>query len=221
VIALFGTRPNLKFVFKFVSIVVILVISLTLVSNSIYPNANPYFFVPTSFLAERQNVRPVSRNRVHALIRAFLFNNIAAPSPLLSNKDIPFTQFRFYRAEDYKTSKYSTPLQSATEWAWFALLAVAAVFFVKDFKSQNMSLILSLLGCVLFNLLIHLRYGKELFLYSPNWTYAIILLIGISWGNLLARKWFKILIVVFLLLLILNNSALLYTIMENSAPYIN
>lgn len=220
VIALFGARPNFKFVFKYGFGVVMLVISLTLVSNLFYPNANPYFFVPSSFLAEEQNVRVVSLNRGQALVRAFLFNNIAAPSPLLSYKDIPFTQFRFYRAEDYTISEYSTPLQSVTGWVWAALLAVAAIFFVKDFKSQNIRLTLSLLGCVAFNLLLHLRYGKELFLYSPNWTYAVVLLLGISWKKLFAYKWFQILLIAFLALLMLNNAALIHTIMETSAPYI-
>ena len=158
--------------------------------------------------------------RDRALVRAFLFNNIAAPSPLLSYKDIPFTQFRFYRAEDYTISEYSTPLQSVTGWVWATLLAVAAIFFVKDFKSQNIRLTLSLLGCVAFNLLLHLRYGKELFLYSPNWTYAVVLLLGISWKNLFAYKWFQILLIAFLALLMLNNAALIHTIMETSAPYI-
>jgi hypothetical protein len=220
VIALFGTRPNLKNVLKYIFIVVVLVVSLTLVSNLFYPNASPYFFVPSSFRAEEQNVRAVSLNRAQALVRAFLFNNIVAPSPLLSHKDIPFTQFRFYRAEDYKISAYSTPLQSTTGWIWFAFLAVAAIFFVKDFRSQNMRLSLSLLGCVFLNLLIHLKYGKELFLYSPNWTYAIVLLLGISWKNLLAHKWFQILLIAFLVLLMFNNAALLYTIMKDSVPYI-
>jgi hypothetical protein len=220
VIALFGTRPNVKFTFKYIFTVVVLVISLTLASNVFYPNSSPYFFVPSSFFAEQQNVRAVSLNRAQALTRAFLFNNIVAPRPLLSHKDIAFTQFRFYRAEDYKISEYDTPLQSTTGWAWFALLAVAAIFFVKDFKSQNVKLTLSLLGCVLFNLLIHLRYGKELFLYSPNWTYAIVLLLGISWKKLLVHKWFQIILIAFLFLLMLNNAALLYTIMEVSAPYV-
>lgn len=220
VLALFGAKPNFKFIFKYIFTVTALVVSLTLVSNVFYPNASPYFFVPSSFLAERQNVRTVSRNRAQALTLAFLFNNIAAPSPMMTHKDIPFTQFRFYRAEDYKISNYSTPLQSAVVRIWLALLAVAAIFFIKDFKSHPLSLTLSLIGCVLFNLLIHLRYGKELFLYSPNWTYAVVLLLSISWKSLLQHKWFQIALIAFLFLLILNNAALFRTIMEVSAPYI-
>jgi hypothetical protein len=219
-IALFGAKPNLKFMFRYVLIVLALVVSLTLMSSAFYPNASPYFFVPSSFLAERQNVRAISKNRIQALTRAFLFNNIAAPSPMMSHKDIPFTQFRFYRAEDYKISEYSTPLQAATARIWLAFLALAAIFFIKDFKSHPMSLTLSLIGCVLLSLLIHLRYGKELFLYSTNWTYAVVFLLGISWKSLLKYRWFQIMLVAFLLLLLLNNAALFRTIMEVSAPYI-
>lgn len=220
VIALFGAKPNLRFVVKYIFIVVVLVVSSTLVSNLAYPNAGPYFFVPSSFLAERQNVRAVSLNRSQALIRAFLFNDIVAPSPLLSHKDIAFTQFRFYRAEDFEISEYSTPLQSVTVWTWFAFLSVAAFFFIKDFKSHKVGLTRSLMACVMFNLLFHLRYGKELFLYSPNWTYAVVLLLGISWKNLLAHKRFQILLIAFLVLLMFNNAALLYTIISISSQYI-
>lgn len=220
VIALFGAKPNFKFMFRYVFTVVVLVVSLTLVSNVFYPNAAPYFFVPSSFLAERQNVRAVSKNRVQALIRAFAFNNIVAPTPMMEHNDLPFMQFRFYRAEDYKISEYSTPLQAATGWIWFALLISAAIFFVRDFKSHPMSLTLSLIGCVLLNLMIHLRYGKELFLYSPNWTYAVVLLLGISWKKILKYKWFQMVLIAFLLLLILNNIELFRTIMQVSALYI-
>jgi hypothetical protein len=220
VIALFVTKPDFKYIFRYVFIVVVLVVSLTLVSNAFYPNASPYFYVPSSFLAERQNVRAVSLNRAQALTRAFLFNNIAAPSPMLWNKDIPFTQFRFYRAEDYTISAYDTPLQSTTAWVWSAFLVLAVIFFIKDFKSHDWRLTLALIGCVAFNLLIHLRYGKELFLYSPNWTYAIVLLLGFSWKGLLKYKWFQFALLGFLLLLVLNNSALFIQIVEISAPYI-
>ncbi len=219
-IALFCAKPNLKFLVRYGFIVVTLVISLTLVSNVFYPNASPYFFVPSSFIAERNNVRGISLSRVQALTRAFLFNNIAAPTPMTFQDQIPFTQFRFYRAEDYTISRYSTPLQSAAEWAWLALLVVAVIFFIKDFKSHPMSLTLALIGCIAFNLLIHLKYGKELFLYSPNWTYAIVLLLGISWKSLLQRRVFQITLLAFLCLLILNNAALFRTIIEISAPYI-
>ncbi len=219
-IAMFGAKPDIKFMFKYAFAVIALVVSLTLVSNVLYPNAAPYFFVPSSFRAEEQNVRAISMNRAQALIRAFAFNNIAAPTPLTAHKDIPFTQFRFYRAEDYKLSRYSTPLQSAVERIWFAFLIAAAIFFVKDFKSHPLSLTLSLIGCVLLNLMIHLRYGKELFLYSPNWTYAVVLLLGISWKSLLQYKWFQIALSAFLLLLILNNIELFRAIMRISAPYI-
>lgn len=30
------------------------------------------------------------------------------------------------------------------------------------------------MGCMALNVGLHLRYGKELFLYTPNWTYVLI-----------------------------------------------
>ncbi|HND50411.1 MAG TPA: hypothetical protein PLL95_17715, partial [Anaerolineales bacterium] len=55
---------------------------------------------------------------------------------------------------------------------------------------------------------------KELFLYTPNWTYALILFLGLAWQKLHDQKWFQTLLVVFLLLLIWNNAILLQTILE-------
>lgn len=220
-IAVFCAKPNFKFIVKYAAIVAALTITLMLVGNVFYPNASPYFFVPSSLLAEEENVYPLSSSRAVALVRAFAFNNFAAPTPLTSFKDIPFTQFRFYRPEDGLLGRYNTPLQSATEKVWIALLLLAAIFFVKDFKSQPRHLILALFGCLFVNLIIHLRYGKELFLYSANWTYAVTLLLGFSWKSLLKHPWFQITLVAFLILLMFNNAALLQTLMNVSAVHVH
>jgi hypothetical protein len=221
VIAVFCSKPDFKFTLKYISLVVALTIALMLVGNVVYPNASPYFFVPSSLLVESENMYSPSTNRVVALARAFAFNNFAAPTPLTSYKDIPFTQFRFYRPEEYALSRYVTPLQYATEKIWIALLVLAAIFFVKDFKSHPPNLTLALIGCLLVNLVIHLRYGRDLFLYSSNWTYAVTLLLGISWKSLLKRGWFQVALIAFLVLLTANNLSLFYLLMEVSAPYVH
>ena len=64
------------------------------------------------------------------------------------------------------------------------------------------------------NVLIHLRYGKELFLYTPNWTYALILFLGLSWRTVADRKWFQIILLAFPSLLIWNNGILLLNILK-------
>jgi hypothetical protein len=56
---------------------------------------------------------------------------------------------------------------------------------------KHLRLYPALLMCMLFNVGLHLRYGKELFLYSPNWTYALILLMGLAWQGISQRRWFQ------------------------------
>jgi hypothetical protein len=70
------------------------------------------------------------------------------------------------------------------------------------------------MDCMALNMLLHLRYGKELFLYTPNWTYALVLLVGLSWQSLSDRKWFQALLLAFLILLAWNNSILVKTILD-------
>ncbi len=219
-LAFFSLKPNFKRAIRYGATVVSLTISLTLLGNVFYPNAAPYFFVPSTFLAERQNVRPVSRTRAVALVRAFAFNNFAAPEPLTSYKDVPFTQFRFYRAEDGTLSRYATPLQALAEKIWLAFLLLSAFFFIRDFRSHPPGLTLALVGCVLFNWLLHLHYGKELFLYSPNWTYAVALLLGLAWKRPLRSAPFQFAFAALLALLMWNNAALFETILRLSVPHL-
>ncbi|MFM8424216.1 MAG: hypothetical protein ACKOBL_03490, partial [Chloroflexota bacterium] len=58
------------------------------------------------------------------------------------------------------------------------------------------------------NMVLHLRYGKELFLYTPNWTYALILFLGLAWQRFHDKKWFQMVLLLFVSLLIWNNGIL-------------
>lgn len=215
VIAIFTVRPNLKTIFRFVASVLVLLVLLSLLNNLIYPDAHPFFFIPSALLAEEQNIFPLNALRIQALIRAFLFQNIVAPEPILYSGDIPFVQFRFFKPEIDTLSGYDFLLQDAAAWFWLALLIAAAVLFLVNFrKNQYNRISLALAGCMALNVALHLRYGKELFLYSPNWTYALILLLGLAWQPLSRYRWFQAVLLAFLIIMTLNNGALLTTIFD-------
>lgn len=215
VITLFVVRPNIKQMFRFMVSVFVFLILLTLLNNLLYPNAHPFFFVPSTLQAEQQNLFPLNPLRVQALTRAFFFHNIAAPSPIFWDKDIPFIQFRFFKPEIDELSQYDLPIQNVTASVWLGLLILAGVLFLLNIKKNpHLRLSIALMGCMAFNVVLHLRYGKELFLYTPNWTYALILLLGLSWQRLHRQRWFQIVLMVFLSLLIWNNGVLLQTILE-------
>ncbi|GAB4549502.1 MAG: hypothetical protein Fur002_26650 [Anaerolineales bacterium] len=218
-LALISVRPRFKFLLRYVFLTLALTVTLTLVSNIFYPAANPYFFVPSTFLSERQNVWSFSNNRAQALARAFALNNFIAPAPITLEGKIPFTQFRFYLAENGKMSAYDAPLAAFMARAWLVFLAFSAFFFVKKFKQHPWSIALALMGCVAFNLILHIRYGKEFFLYSANWTYAIILLLGLAWKAPLKSRWAQLALLALAALMMVNNMDLFRVILEKTEPY--
>lgn len=215
VIALFTVRPNIRGTVRFVVTVAVFLVLLTLLNNLLYPDAHPFFFVPSSLQAEEQNLFPLNALRIQALTRAFFFHNVAAPSLIFYDKDIPFIQFRFFKPEIDELSQYNLPIQDAVSWVWLALLFLGGVSSLINLrKSPHLRFSLALIGCMTLNLVLHLRYGKELFLYTPNWTYALVLLLGLSWQRLADRKWFQAVLLVFLFLLAWNNSILMKTILD-------
>ncbi len=221
-LAFFTTKPSLKAVFRFVASTLVLLVLLGLLNNLLFPGAHPLFFIPSSLLAEEQNIFPLNLLRMQALTRAFLFHNVVAPTPILFTGDIPFTQFRFFKPEINELSQYDTPLQSFTAWFWLGLILLAVVAFVGNYKRYNSNrLSLALLGCMALNAGLHLRYGKELFLYSPNWTYALILLLALAWQGFAKHRWFQITLLIFLVFLMLNNSLLMEMIFNELEPYLH
>lgn len=215
VIALFTVKPNVKQTIRFIVSVIVMLVLLTLLNNLLYPDAHPFFFVPSTLQAEQQNLFPLNALRVQALTRAFFFHNVAAPSPIFYDKDIPFIQFRFFKPEIDELSQYNLPIQDATSFVWLGLLLLGGVLFLIDLrKSPHVRFSLALIGCMALNLALHLRYGKELFLYTPNWTYALVLLLGLSWQGLADRRWFQAVLLAFLFLLVWNNSILIKTILD-------
>jgi len=212
-LALFTMKPNLKVMFRYIAVVLVLLVQLSLVNNLIFPDAQPFFFVPSALSAEERNFFPLNSLRGQALERAFLFSNVVAPSPILYTGDIPFTQFRFFKPEIQALSVYDTPLQTFTSWFWLGLILLGTVTFSMKFRTYKTNrLSLALLGAMIFNFILHLRYGKELFLYSANWTYALILLLALALQGLSKHRWLQITLLVFVYSLMINNSWLFDTI---------
>jgi len=82
----------------------------------------------------------------------------------------------------------------------------------------DLSLALGL--CVLFNFALHLNYGYEPFLYSPDWAYALIFFVALSLGSLAKNRFFQSGLLVFLILLAYNQFQFFRFIFETIAPFI-
>jgi hypothetical protein len=73
---------------------------------------------------------------------------------------------------------------------------------------------------VVFNLLFHFFVGFEPFLYSADWTYALVLFCALGFIRVADSKWLAAVALILLAALTLNNLTFLSFLMRGIAPYI-
>lgn len=198
----------------------ILVIPLTLLNNFVYPESQPYFFDPSTFNAEAGNTFVPSFERAMAILRVMFFHSILAPDPLILDEEIPFLKVWIFKADPMRLSEYATWFGTGLAFIWLGLMTLGGFLFLKNFKRQDNRFTFAFIFILLFNFALHLQYGKDLFLYSTNWTYAIILLLALAWKELADKRWFQISLFIFLILLLANNSRLIFTMLSTAALHI-
>jgi hypothetical protein len=220
VIAFIFVKRNLVEWIKYGLVVGVLAVSLTLLNNVVYPNSQPYFFIPSSLTAESGNTFSSTLGRALAAGRVMIFHSIVAPDPLILEEEIPFLKVWIFKADPMRLSEYETGFGTFLVMTWLCLCLLGGFLFLKNFRSRDNRFSLAFVLILLFNFLLHLRYGKDLFLYSTNWTYAFILFLAIQWGELAERRWFQISLFVFIILLSLNNFHLIQTMLVTSSLHV-
>ncbi len=203
-------------------IVAALVVPLTLLNNVVYPEAHPYFFDLKSYEGEGHNQFPMTLQRANLLARVMFLHSFIAPAPLVrQEEDIPFLKVWMFRASIKKDpmliARYQSALSRSLVTAWIVLMTLGAALFLKNIRRRDNRLPLTFALILLFNFALHLRYGKDVFLYSANWTYAIVLFLALGWGELAAKRWFQIALLVFIALMLANNSQLFHAMLHASA----
>ena len=78
---------------------------------------------------------------------------------------------------------------------------------------------IGLVLCLGFSLALHTVYGDDPLLYSPNWVYALVLLVALSLQKWADHKWLQITMIVFLSLMMIANLSLIHQIMSVALPY--
>jgi hypothetical protein len=198
-----------------------LAIPLTLLNNYVYPNSQPYFFIPSSLGMEGGNTFAPSVDRAFAILRVMFFQSVVAPDPLILDEEIPFLKVWIFTAEPLRLSEYRTWLGTLLAFVWLVALLIGGGLFLKDLEKGNSRYSFAFLLILAFNFVLHAQYGKDVFLYSTNWTYALVLFLALAWAELANNKWFQIGLIVLLGLLLINNSRLIYTMLLTSAQHIN
>jgi len=219
-IAFIFVKRDFKQWAKYGLIVGALVIPLALLNNLVYPDSQPYFFIPSSLTTEADNTFTPSIARGAAILRVMFLHSIVAPDPLILEEEIPFLKVWIFKASPMRLSEYNTGFGTALAFFWLILLLGGGFFFVKGSKKIDKRFTFAFLLILLFNFALHLRYGKDIFLYATNWTYAIILLCGLAWREIAEKRWFQIVLLIFLALLLANNSRLILTLLETSSLHL-
>lgn len=224
VIAHLLIKRDIKQWVKYGLIVAALVVPLTLLNNFVYPNSQPYFFDLSSYESEGHNSFPPSIQRGEYLARVMFLHSIVAPEPLILKEEIPFLKVWMFRAsikkDPMRIAQYESWFSTSLAYTWLALIFLGGTLFLKNLWRQDNRFQFTFILILLFNFVLHLRYGKDVFLYSTNWTYAVILFLALAWGELANKRWFQISLLVFVALLLVNNSQLIYTMLSASALHI-
>jgi hypothetical protein len=125
-----------------------------------------------------------------------------------------------FKADPMRLSAYETSFGAALAFAWLGLIFLGGFLFIKNLRKQDNRFPFAFIFILLFNFILHLQYGKDIFLYSTNWAYAIILFLALAWKELADKRWFQIILLLFLALLLANNSRLIFTMLSTSALHI-
>ena len=224
-IAHFFVKRNLKQIIIYSLIVGMLVVPLSLLNNLVYPDSQPYFWDISTLGGEGHNQFPPTFHRAEYLAIVMGFHSFVAPEPLVIRDGFPFPKVWMFRAsikkDPMQLANYETPLGDGLVIVWAGLLILGGVFFLKNIRKQDNGYFFTFILTSLFFFVFYLRYGKDVFLYATNWTYAIILFLALAWRKLADKHWFQIFLLVFVMLLLVNNSHLYETMLRISSPTVS
>jgi hypothetical protein len=230
-ILFFLTTLQIKTIVKYVLTVLLLALVLAFVQDSLYPTSDP-FYNPSSYIQEKNyqfnifEAQPWSvGGRANALARSMLMFSVAAPQPLILLKEtgctFPCTMVYYFDNNGvYFISSYAG-FGKALVFIWLLLLLLAGGLFLKKFPASPRAYALSaaLLLNLLFNFILHMNYGDDFMLYSPDWTYALVFFFGISFEGFSEKKWAQSILLIFLTGLMVNNLTLFREILNAVLPF--
>ena len=225
----FLEKIRVKTIFKFIFLTVIITVILNFIQVQIYRNTDP-IYDPSKLAKERAYQHNLfdtswsSVGRIKLVVRTlFLYGNIA-PTPFILIEELGSNvpNFRTFQiaGNEFHVAGYKG-LPDVTVKLWFAIIGLATILFIINFikSPQKMLFPLSLILCLVFNFGLHIIYGDDPMLYSPNWVYALVLFVSLSFGKWADNRWLQLGLTVFLGMTIYTNLGLIHQIMEISLPY--
>lgn len=230
-ILLFLTTFQIKQIIKYVLIVLILAVPLAFVQDALYPSSDP-FYIPSSYSQEKNyqfnllEAKPWSvRGRANALARSIFLFSVVAPQPLITLEEtgcnFPCTMVYYFDKDGiYVISPYKG-FGRALAFLWLILLIPTGWLLLKKLLAapKHGALGAALALNLLFNFILHMNYGDDFMLYSPDWTYALVFFFGIAYEGFSKNRLVQSILVVFIAGLIVNNLRLFQEILNAVSPF--
>ncbi len=212
-------------------IVLTISVALTALVSVLYPGNQTFFYVPADLAFEGRFSKPIYEGPLERVIertgvvgRAIFLYGVIAPQPLESvarKNTEPISEFETYNFRSKEMAWYHGAAYAPLV-LWLVLLAAAVFQFFKKFRSSpHTPLMLGLLVSVAFNYLLHMNYGTELFLYSTFWTYLLVFFAGLSLVDFAGRRWFEVVLAIFVLMMMVNNGLFVLGILRGFNPYLS
>jgi hypothetical protein len=229
VIQLFFNKFGFRRLVKYCLMLIAATVTLTVLTSTLYPNKQTFFFVPGDLAFESNFVKPVYDSpserlteRFEMVSRTIFLYSVTAPRALeiVANKPPrPTIDLKTFDARTHLFASYKG-LTNIPLVLWLILFAGSFLLFIKNLRSSpHLPLMLGLLGSLAFNFLLHMFYGTELFLYASFWTYALIPFVALAYAELAGRQWFETILAVFLIILMINNFWFIFNILRALAPF--
>lgn len=223
-----GSRERLRRFFLFLFTVVLLAVLLNLALIFV-TRIGSIFLLPDVY---RENYQYVERDptaslasRVGLLVEDLFLFNLAGPNLYLTGLElhddagqIPVLPPGTLDADQYNRYSFATYIDSSWQHAalpaqaawviWLALLAAGLLGIVLR-RLYRSPFFLAIALSLVFNFIFHFFWGWDPFLYSPHWTFMVVLLAAFGIGNPRYELPLQLLLLVLLSALAWNNAQLL------------
>jgi hypothetical protein len=222
-------RPRWREIFRFFAWAVSLSVILSILHAAMYPSSK-LFFLSSSTKNEEQFFNGIlempawrATGRIIFLARTVFLYTVIAPEVFVLRDEVGsyIPEFRFFKLVP-GTMSYSgyEGLGAALVLIWGILLFTAGLMFLWNLiRTRKAGMMLAFALCVLFNVVLHIDYGQELFLYSPDWAFALIFFVAFGLAPFRENRFFQAGMLIFLIILANNQLNFMNIIINALLPY--
>ena len=224
-------RPRWRDIFRFIAWALSISIILSFLHTAVYP-ASKLFLLPSSVENEFKFFTGLSKlptwriiGRIIQLVRTFSLYTVIAPDVFVLRDEVGsyIPEFNFYKIVPgtFSHSGYDG-LGQFLVIVWVAILLVAGSSVIWNLvRTRKADLPIAFALCIAFNFILHIDYGQELFLYSPDWAYAVIFFVAFGLAPVRENRFFQAGFLLFLILLAYNQWQFMQTIIEALKPFMS